>query len=352
MNNVFSPKAMRHLVILAATFLVASLLVSGVNAYVAFASPARSQSPNVPLKVGFEGQLSDSTGSPVTGSKTLTFNLYDEATGTHSPLWTEQQTVTVTNGLYTVQLGSITALQASYFQGSRWLGIQVQGDANELSPRIPISSVPFALNAKLSEDSISSEGLQGNPVSSATPYIGQQLLWNGSVWGLNADTDGSTYKSISANSTTETTVLTKTIPGNSLSSTGYFTAEFWTLANRVGGSGIRPLTFNIKFGSKVLTYSVMIGLDNATHRDAIWSKVLISNAGDTGVQNIVVVVNNAANITPGDESGAANPIYFDTATIDTTSDQTFQITTQEGGGNGTLTVFILGSRFDSPFLSQ
>ncbi len=169
MFNSSVPKPVRYLIIISAAFLIASLGISGVNAYVTLAAPLNA--PYVPDKVSFEGYLADNSGNPIAdGNYDITFSLYDvSANGT--PLWTEQQPVTVTSGLYSVQLGIITPLDPSHFEGERWLGIRV-GTDTEMTPRIPVSAVPFALNAR------QAMGLQGRDVSANAPLDGEVLGWD------------------------------------------------------------------------------------------------------------------------------------------------------------------------------
>ncbi len=163
------PKPIRSLIIISAAFLIASLGISGFNAYVTLAAPP--QAPYVPSTVGFEGQLASADGSPVAdGDYSITFRLYDVASG-GSALWTETQMVTVTDGLYSAQLGSTNPLNATYFEGSRWLGLKV-GTDSEMTPRIPISAVPFALNAQ------QAMGIQGRDVSTSAPANNDALLWD------------------------------------------------------------------------------------------------------------------------------------------------------------------------------
>ncbi len=175
MLNSSVPKTVRSLVIISAAFLIASLGISGFNAYVTLAAPP--QAPHVPTTVGFEGQLANADGNPVAdGDYGITFNLYDVASG-GSALWAETQTVTVTDGLYSVQLGAISPLDATFFEGSRWLGLKV-GTDSEMTPRIPIGAVPFALNAQ------QTMGIQGRDVSVSAPMDGNVLKWDatGEQW--------------------------------------------------------------------------------------------------------------------------------------------------------------------------
>jgi hypothetical protein len=81
----------------------------------------------------------------------MVFRLYDAATG-GTPLWSEQWTgsngVRVSDGLFNVMLGSLTALPQSAIAGRSqlFLGITV-GTDDEMAPRVQLGSVPFAVQA-------------------------------------------------------------------------------------------------------------------------------------------------------------------------------------------------------------
>jgi hypothetical protein len=106
--------------------------------------PVQAQSPNL---VNYQGVLKDSGGNPLTGTYSITFSLYSVSTG-GTALWTETQgSVSVSNGLFSVLLGSVTPLTPSEFSGTdRWLGVTVGGDP-EMTPRQRIASVPYALKS-------------------------------------------------------------------------------------------------------------------------------------------------------------------------------------------------------------
>ncbi len=98
---------------------------------------------NIPNHIPFQGRLADSSGNPVNGNVQITFGLYDVETG-GTYLWSETQTVSISDGLFSVNLGSFTPLDETYFSGSdRWIGISVGSDS-EMTPRTKLSSVPYA----------------------------------------------------------------------------------------------------------------------------------------------------------------------------------------------------------------
>ncbi len=110
----------------------------------ALASPA-----SVLRLVRFGGVLRDASGGPRSGVVGLTFTLYAEQAG-GTPLWVETQNVQLDeSGRYTALLGvtSREGLPLELFttQDARWLGVQVQGEAE--AARVLLVSVPYALKA-------------------------------------------------------------------------------------------------------------------------------------------------------------------------------------------------------------
>jgi len=101
---------------------------------------------DVPQLINYQGYLIED-GQPYNGEVTITFSIYDDSTGDAPSLWSEAQPVRVNQGYYNVLLGSVTAFPDSLFVGAeRYLGIKV-GAEPEMTPRIRIASVGFALNA-------------------------------------------------------------------------------------------------------------------------------------------------------------------------------------------------------------
>lgn len=109
----------------------------------ALAGSARAQ---VAAGVNFQGRLTDSLGNLVTGTKSITFSIWNAA-ASGSQLWTETQNVAVSSGIYNVALGGVVALSTGVFASSgTWLQIQVSPDA-AMTPRLPFQSVPYAFSA-------------------------------------------------------------------------------------------------------------------------------------------------------------------------------------------------------------
>jgi len=104
----------------------------------------------VPSTVSYQGYLTDPSGSPINATVSIVFSLYD-ADSSGSLSWMETQTtVTVSKGLFKVQLGSITPFASGQFDIPMWLGIKVGADA-EMSPLQALNSVGYALKAEDAE---------------------------------------------------------------------------------------------------------------------------------------------------------------------------------------------------------
>jgi hypothetical protein len=101
---------------------------------------------STPMLLNHQGRLLDSKGVPVNNAQSVKFSLYAVAQG-GAPLWSETQTIAFNNGNYGVSLGAVTALSPALFGGATlYLGIAVGSDA-EMTPRQPVTSVPYAIAA-------------------------------------------------------------------------------------------------------------------------------------------------------------------------------------------------------------
>lgn len=106
---------------------------------------------NAPQLVSLQGRLTDkTTGAALTGTYSMTFRIFDAATG-GTQVWTEtQSSVQVDAGVFNVLLGSVMPLNGSHFQKKdAWLEVTVSGGdpvvTETLAPRKRIASVPYSL---------------------------------------------------------------------------------------------------------------------------------------------------------------------------------------------------------------
>ena len=126
-----------------AAALVAALLAVGLTGTAA----GPGADAGAPSLFNYQGLLLDDQGRPVADDNyDITFAIYDVPAG-GTALWSELQAVAVEDGLFSVTLGTVTAINAAWVDGrDLWLGITLAGEA-EMTPRQRLVSVPYALNA-------------------------------------------------------------------------------------------------------------------------------------------------------------------------------------------------------------
>ncbi len=130
----------------------------------------------VPHVIRYQGQSVDNLGAPLEGPYTLTFRLYNAATG-GTKIWEETQTnVPLTKGHFSVLLGQVTPLTCGW-TAPLWLSVQINAGA-EMSPRQQMTSVPLAMRSEVAEQ------LDG-PLSTST---GDVLVAAGSRVGIGTTT--------------------------------------------------------------------------------------------------------------------------------------------------------------------
>jgi hypothetical protein len=114
------------------------------------ASTAAAQVPDIPPLISYQGYLTDDAGEPVDGVRSIEFAVHATASGA-SEVWSETQDVTLTGGVFTVLLGSVTPLPYAVFDaGERYLAVRV-GEGEELAPRQRLVSVGYCFNAREAE---------------------------------------------------------------------------------------------------------------------------------------------------------------------------------------------------------
>jgi|GEM_PF-2219485 len=116
-----------------------------VSVLVAVLAAAIQAAPTQPIS--YQGRLTNTVGSPVAnGTYNVTFAIYDDPSS-GSLLWKENQDVTISGGLFSTLLGSVTPFDPALFKEfPRYLGITIDA-GSEMSPRILMASVPYALTA-------------------------------------------------------------------------------------------------------------------------------------------------------------------------------------------------------------
>ncbi len=123
-----------------------------------------------------QGTVQNFNGTAVdNGNYDLTFKLYTVATA-GTAIWTETQTLRVTNGVYSVLLGAVNPLNVP-FDVPYFLGTTMPDDPEELRPRTPMTSSPYALSLIGQDNVVPSTGNVG--IGTNTPAA--KLDVNGSI---------------------------------------------------------------------------------------------------------------------------------------------------------------------------
>lgn len=139
----------------------------------------------VPTTISYQGRLTDSVGKPVAdGTYSLKFDLHFAETG-GIPLWSSGYVpVDVENGLFTYRLGSNVAFSESLFEiPTLYLQVGIEGEAPS-TPLIPLSSVPYAHKALVSDTSHLSKSVADSSITGdklATDAVTSEKIADGTI---------------------------------------------------------------------------------------------------------------------------------------------------------------------------
>jgi hypothetical protein len=130
---------------------------------------ALSAAADVPTVISYQGRLTDSTGAPLDTVTAMMFWIYDDTLGT-SMLWNEMHaSVVVTDGLFTVLLGSSTPLADSIFNGDL-LGLKLRIGGAQMEELVPLATTAYSFRT----------------VHADTAAYALSAPGGGSVWTLSA----------------------------------------------------------------------------------------------------------------------------------------------------------------------
>ena len=168
-SNLFNSKAFLASTRAVQLFLCIALLLFSAQVSVLHAQASLS----------IQGILKKSNGVAVEdGVYNITFKLYTAETG-GSAIWTETQTgIEVSSGIYSTILGNTVALNVPFNQ-IYYLGVTI--GSSELSPRIQLTSAPYALSLVGVTNQFPSSGL----VKADSVTVSGGVLARGGVPGAN-----------------------------------------------------------------------------------------------------------------------------------------------------------------------
>jgi len=237
----------------------------GLALAVGLARPVHAQ---VPRLLGYQGRLLRADGTAATGTATVAFAVYSVESG-GSPLWSETQTLGLSDGYYSTLLGLVATPQDDLFSsGARWLEVKVGSETFALRQRV--GTVAYALTAAsvaggsadvlslkvAGQTVVDAQGRLAGParygagaglaVDDASQLVslqscpaGQVLSSDGTSWHCTAPNPG-TVTSVSAAApltvSEETTAPAIALPRAGAAASGYLFSGDWS-------------SFNAKFGS-------------------------------------------------------------------------------------------------------
>lgn len=122
-----------------------------LSVFPGLAAPNQSPAATSISTIPYQGRLADIAGNPITAMQNMEFRIYDVPTGgvpLWEELWTGGNSVSVSDGLFSVLLGSLNTGLTAVVQGhdELYLGVTVGMDS-EMSPRVQLGSVPFSMQA-------------------------------------------------------------------------------------------------------------------------------------------------------------------------------------------------------------
>ncbi len=211
-----------------------------------------------PSTITYQGRI-DSAGVATKTPKNLTFAVYNVSIG-GAALWTETHAnVGFTNGLFTVQLGTITPFPATLFTdtGERWLGVTVAG-ASEMVPRALFRSSPYALRAATADN------VADNAVTAAK-------IVDGSVGTAEIADNAVTTAKIAANTIVSADLATGAVTTSAIADAAVTTAKILD-----GGVGTADIADNAVTSAKIAA-STIVSADLAA------SAVTTANIADAAV---------------------------------------------------------------------
>ena len=314
-------------------FVVAAIFV-GAFAYMGQESSKASALTTVPTRMNFQGRLADSTGNiKQNGTYNMRLRLYTAASG-GTAVWTEDrlvsagQGVTLTNGLFALQLGSVTSLPASLFaSGPLYLEVELPTPATATSsspswtegamtPRNQMATSAYAYNSETLDGLDSTAFATASSLSGyvqlqgVTPGTAQtgNINITGTIIAGGFSGSGSGLTNLSATNLSSGTIASARITGSYTGITGTGALSAGSIASGFGtivtgntiqgtrlistvATGTAPLTVTSTTKVTNLNVDLLDGLDSTAFAAASGSGSYIQNTTSPQTANFNVTGN-------------------------------------------------------------
>ncbi len=263
------------------------------------------------------------------GTYSITFRLYDVASG-GTEQWSETQTVQVSQGAISTNLGASTPIPTSVtFNDVTYLGIQVGSDP-EASPRKRLGSVPAAFNAEALAGATASTSGAANtiPILDST---GSLTLQGGATIG-NAILPASSGINLGSSSAKFGTVYADTLAVDAATINGT-TSEFFAINTDQATNNTEDAGVRFYLGPTLNTYAALQWTASSNRFD-LFSRTDLGTLGNIRVAN--TTINGSIDV-----SGAATfTSTLSVASNFTVNTSKFVVTASSGNTAiaGTLTV--------------
>jgi trimeric autotransporter adhesin len=205
--------------------MIQKVMMSFMAASIVFSLLPLEGYSTIPQKINYQGYLTDSTGSPVNGTVSMVFSIYDVSTG-GTPLWSEIRNVELSDGVFSVNLGEVTSL-GLVFDTQYYLGVKVGVDP-EMVPRMALTSTPYAIrasytdNVEIRDNAVTSEKIaSGQVVKSINSLKDEVTLSPGTNITITPSGNTLTISSVQTNTEVDPQV-------------GTLIANMWCVSNAEG----------------------------------------------------------------------------------------------------------------------
>ncbi len=316
--------------------------------------------------ITYQGILKNADATIVTdGDYQLTFKLYDVESG-GTALWTETQTVSVSNGLFSAYLGTETAITLD-FNSQYWLGITV-ASGSEMTPRTKIVTSPYSIFASsIADNSVTTGKISDNSVTLAKispdgASSGQTIMYDGTniVWGTASGSGFSLPYTGTTDNEDQGFMLTNTGTGKAIvgKNTGTGPAGFFEIDNSENTNPALTVTTNgtgdagLFIGKLTSTDTVSItggGIkfpDGTVQNTAATGATLtlpFSGSADEATNALIVTNTGSGKAVTGQNTGTGHAGYFNINNSSNTSDALVGLT----NGSGNAGYFLIDNGINS-----